>query len=196
MPQPFERRGQAHSVGPPALVAREKLALEIAVVASWWSDLESFIGMIYAAMLYGEEPSAFANFYRMKTIDLRRELFYSVAEEKLTPDLKAEAEALFAAMREVAGSRNAVVHGTWLSLEGREDSLFLADPKEMSIKLNEICQRHARGEQITQASIAPDKLIEYRQRDFEEIQGRIQVLVTQAAELFGKVLNRAKAARE
>ena len=191
MPQPFKRHKTGPiEVGPPALISRPELAAEIAHVASRWVDLESAIGSSYSVMLFGDEPSAFATFYRLKTLELRKEAFMAVAEEKLPPGLLTKYVDLFRKIRKRATERNDIVHGTWCAIEEKKEALLLCDPKDISKRITRLCKLHCDGKPYTKEdiSIAPDTFMVYTKKDFENTQERIAALTTEAAGLFGKVL--------
>ena len=110
----------------------------IALVASHWNKIEQDLAIAYTYLLAGEEPSAFEFYHDLIDFGLREKAFLAAAKPRLPADMLSEITKIHAEMRKLSKARNEIIHGTWCSLASKPQSLFLAEPRDVGRKVNEV----------------------------------------------------------
>jgi hypothetical protein len=176
MPQPFNRKGRPVRMSPAVLAELPHLGISIALITSHWNKLEQTLGLMHTWLLAGEEPTAFEFYHELIDLGMREKAFMAAARERLPPDMIGEIAKLFIDVRKVAKRRAAVVHGTWCSIATKPHSLFLAEPRDVGRKLNELftylrksLSDPAKREPTKNFDLTPEELIEYKHHDFNDI---------------------------
>lgn len=196
MPQPIKRKGRAVRMSPAVVVERPHLGLSIAIIASHWTKLEATLSLIYTYLLGGQEETAFQFYHDLVDLSLRKKALMTAAKNRLSKELIGEIEELFGDIRKLASARNAVIHGTWATMEVKQDALLLCEPKDLNEKVNQVF-RHLRRmtknpkSQTVSVDLTPEKFIEYKHRDFDDINRRIIKLDERATAISNKVLARS-----
>lgn len=200
--QPFKRKGRKIRMSPAVVVERAHLGISIANIASHWTKLESTLSLMYTYLLFGQEESAFQFYHDLVDLSLRKKAFMTAARDKLPKEMIDEIDKFYSEVRKLATARNAVIHGTWATVESKPNSLLLCDPKDLNAKVNQVCRhvmRMARnpGSSPQKASVdlTPDQFIEYKHTDLDNITRRIIALddkgMILANKVFAHVLERA-----
>ena len=165
---------------PDAVVHRPHLAIDVARVATYWSDLELHFGIAYTYLVGERDKDAFAAYYALHDWHKRKKMFDKEALDRGLPGpLKAAAHALYEEFQPLAALRNSVVHGAWAYSPEHELSLFLAQPRELGLNivraLRSVGKVVVSPERYTSLSVdlSPKTYAEYRHEDFEEIIAKI-----------------------
>jgi hypothetical protein len=177
MPKPFFNNDNAGwHLTPDAPVHRPLLGLDVARIASFWSDVELHWSVAYAYLLVGKnEIDAFAAYYSLRDWRKRRKLFFEqVKIHRLPPDVRDEALDLYAEFESLAVARNRIIHGAWAWSEKAPDSIFLAQPSNLGVQLNrvftgieKIANRPDRYKQVS-VNLAKGHYEEWTHADFED----------------------------
>jgi len=127
-------------VTPDVPVYRPFLGIDIARVATYWSDVEYHWAVAYIYLLAEpRDKDAFSAYFSMRDWRKRKQLFFNQAQARSLPGLlKQEAQNLYAEFEERARARNTVVHGTWAYSPQREDVIYLAQPRELGVQVNRV----------------------------------------------------------
>jgi hypothetical protein len=124
---------------PDAVIYRPHLAIDIARIASYLSDLELQWSIAYAFLLGGQEEGAFAEYYELRDWRKRRRQFSNAAViRKLPGPLKAEAADLYVEFERLAILRNTIVHGVWAYSTKFDQTIFLAHPRQLGTQINRV----------------------------------------------------------
>jgi hypothetical protein len=198
MPQPFKRRlGQQVKTSPAAVMERPQIAIGIALVASHWSKLEQTLSLPFTVLLSGQEPSAFEAYHELFELSLRHKMFLAAAKRKKLPsELIEEATRIHEDARRIAKSRNAVVHGTWSTIEGKLESAFLSEPDAIDRKVDDLLRdfhdkvdSHESGQAALPWSfdLSLDEFVEYKASDLQDIINRCIALDNRVTHFWQKV---------
>jgi hypothetical protein len=198
MPQPFRRQpGQIVKTSPAAVAERPHIGIGIALVASHWAKAEQTLGLPFTVLLSGQEPAAFEAYHELFDLSLRHKMFLAAARRKKLPrELIVEAGILHQEARRVAKSRNAVVHGTWGTIDGMNESAFLCDPSAIDRRVDEfLTDFHDNVDDPIKVQtgwsfdLSVDDFVEYRFNDFQDIINRCIALDEKAQQYWQKVLS-------
>ena len=180
---------------PDAPVHRPHLAIDIARVATYWSDVELFWSIAYAYLMSGKnDTDAFAEYYGLRDWRKRRKLFFSQAKTHSLPSiLRDEATDLYTEFEKTAHARNRIVHGTWAWSEEHPDSLFLAQARSLGSNLHrvftalsKIAERPRRYPQLS-VNLSRGPYEEWSHQDFEDAVAEIRDLRTRVDDFGNKV---------
>lgn len=199
MPQPYRYRFLSLKTPPDALLERPKLAVKIALVAAMWQSVENDLANIFMHLLGSEEHAALEIFNSLIDRNLRKEALVAVAKNRLPPPLLERATALFGEARRHANRRNMVVHATWATISVRPESLMRVDEADI-LRFRHLIQNQSLerafanhiGAPVPEAKIGSDvevTLMEYRERDFDEILALITSFRTEVIRLSVEVLS-------
>lgn len=168
---------------PDAVVHRPHLAIDVARVATYWSDLELHFGIAYTYLVGERDKDAFAAYYALRDWHKRKRMFDKEARDRGLPGpLKAAGHALYDEFEVLAALRNSVVHGAWAYSPEHELSLFLAQPRELGWNIlralrsvDKVVVSPDRYPSLS-VDLSPQTYAEYRHEDFEEIIAKISAL--------------------
>ena len=181
---------------PDALAHRPALAVDIARVAGYWSDVELQWTITYTYLLGGSDQDAFSEYYGLRDWRKRRSLFKRAASEhKLPGPLKAEAETLYGEFEQLSTIRNRVVHGAWAWHPKYEDALFLAQPRYLGENINQVFKKVKMMARHPKPQVSHDLgrgvYDLYKHEDFEEIVKQISDFKPKLLDLGQRILTQS-----
>lgn len=175
---------------------RPALGIDIARVASYWSDVELFWSLAYSYLLAGKgDVAAFTEYYNLRDWRKRRKQFFDQAKKHGLPaKLRDEATDLYTEFETLAITRNRIVHGNWAWSEEHEHSIFLAQPRSLGVNVNRIftaMQKIAhRPERYPQISVDFNRgpYEEWTHEDFEKVVADISAFRQKVFALANKIV--------
>lgn len=197
MPKQYVHRGADDMhISADVPLHRPYLGLGIARVATYWSELEMDWAITYTHVLGNRDKDAFAEYFSLRDWKKRRKLFFNAADKhKLPGPLKTLAFNLYTEFEALALERNRVIHGVWAYKDGCNNSIFLAQTRNIGGQLNRIFTAlynvSVRPQQYPQVSVnlSHGTYDEYTHEDFEELVDKIRNLMVKVLDLSQQTLN-------
>ncbi len=181
---------------PDVPVHRLYLGMDIARVATYWSDLELHWAIAYTYLLAGKnDVEAFTEYYNLRDWRKRRKQFFDQAKaHRLPAQLRDEATNLYTEFEALAKSRNRIVHGAWAWSEEHNDSVFLAQDRNFGSNLNRVftgiekIANHPKRYPELSFNLARGSYEEWTHSDFEAVIGEIAALRNRLMDFGSKVV--------
>ena len=199
MPTPFPYKdgdGIEMRLTPDTPVYRPQFGLHIARVASYWSDVELYWAIAYTYLLANTDKDAFATYYSLRDWRRRKSEFFKAADaHRLPGPLKSEAHDLYAEFDARARDRNRIVHGTWAWSPQYDDSIFLAQPRQLGSQLNRVFTAliniGQRPEQYPTVAVDLGRgtYERWTHQDFEDSVAEIRAFAARVSDLGNRILS-------
>ena len=182
MPQPFAPKSDTNFVLD--YPTREKFSPLVGEVAIRWSHLEQALSGGFVSLFAGREELAHTIYNDTIDRERKNQIFLLVTKNLLSDEQQNEWKALFAQIRKAAKKRNKIIHGTWASIEGDKDNLYLLDFAD----LNSLIAAELSGDDLKRDQLVKDSKFErWSENDFCAAISRIKDLYNQVADLNNKL---------
>lgn len=126
MPQPLTKNIERDG-SPDAITRAPELALDIAVITTFWSRVDQQLGLLLAHCLRSSAAIGVEMYNALSSSASQQAVLRAVVSRSLLPDELAAFEKVMKIVKVARSQRNIVVHGIWVYAPSIPDGLILID---------------------------------------------------------------------